>query len=349
MNLIARAAVVAAATLAPVAGAAAGRASVTASPQAAGCPAAGWQVAATIPVGQFPFGVAVNTRTDMIYAASYGEGPGAGSVSVIDGRTRTVAATVAVGVQPYGVAVNPATDTVYVTNDGTVSVINGRANRVTATIPVGASPYGGRPYGIRADRLTNRIYVAINGTVIVINGQTNKVIDRIRVAQYAFWLALDPRTNTLYATNSAGPRVEVINLNTNTVTASIQLPKPADGPRAADGIAMDPTTDTAYVVVAGQGLFVITGQTNTVTARIGIPDAFGVAADAATGQAFVANPNGNTVTVVNERNATVAGTVAVGRSPFIGLAADPHRGVVYVTNESGGSVSVLARCQPSGG
>ena len=341
MNLIARTAVFAAATLAGLApvGATAGRVPVAASPHTAGCPAAGWRVAATIPVGGFPFGVAVNTRTDMIYAAYYATGQ-AGSVSVIDGRTRTEVATVAVGPQPYGVAVNPATDTVYVTNgDGTVSVINGQTNTVTATIQV-----SGRPYGIWADRLTNRIYLAVNGTVVVINGQTNKVIDRITVAvQDAFWLALDSRTNTLYATNELGLKVEVINLNTDQVTASIQLPK------APYGIAMDPKTDQAYVVVAGKGLFVIDGQTNTVTAKISIPDAFGVAADAATGQAFVANPNENTVTVVNGRDHAVAGSVPVGRQPFIGLAADPHRGIVYVTNEFGDSVSVLAQCQPSGG
>jgi YVTN family beta-propeller protein len=348
MNPIVRTAVVAAATLAglaPVAGATAGRAPVTASPQAAGCPAAGWRAAATIPVSGFPYGVAVNTRTDMIYAASSATGPGAGSVSVIDGRTRAVVATVAVGQLPYGVAVNPATDTVYVTNgDGTVSVINGQTNTVTATIQVGGGPYGVRPYGVWADRLTNRIYLAVAGAVVVINGQTNKVIDQITVAvQDAFWLALDPRTNTLYATNQFGLKVDVINLNTDQVTARIQLP------RVPYGIAVDPKTDQAYVVVAGKGLFVIDGQTNTVTAKISIPDAFGVAVDAATGQAFVANPNENTVTVVNGRDHAVAGSMPAGRSPFIGLAADPHRGIVYVTNVFGSSVSVLVQCQPSGG
>jgi len=68
---------------------------VPATPPAARCPAAGWRAEATIAVGRFPFGVAVDTRTDIICAASDGTGTGAGSVSVIDGRTRTVAATVA--------------------------------------------------------------------------------------------------------------------------------------------------------------------------------------------------------------------------------------------------------------
>jgi len=104
---------------------------------------------------------------------------------------------------------------------------------------------------------------------------------------------------------------------------------------------MDPATDTAYGVVAANRLFVIDGQTNTVTAKITVGnDAFGVADDPATGQAFVAN----TVTVVNGRDAAVAGSVTVGRQPFIGLAADPHRGIVYVTNNYSDSVSVLVPC-----
>ena len=113
---------------------------------------------------------------------------------------------------------------------------------------------------------------------------------------------------------------------------------------------MDPKTDTAYVVVAANHLFTIDGRTNLITARRTVGrDAWGVAADAASGQVLVVNPNENTVTVVNGRSGRVAGSVPVGRAPFIGLAADPGRGIVYVTNGYGDSVSVLVRCQPSGG
>ena len=51
-----------------------------------------------------------------------------GTVSVIDGSTRTVTATVPVGKDPSRLAVDPGTHTVYVANydDGTVSVIEHR-------------------------------------------------------------------------------------------------------------------------------------------------------------------------------------------------------------------------------
>jgi YVTN family beta-propeller protein len=94
---------------------------VVAAPGAAAAPV----VTATIPVGQFPGGVAVNPVTGTVYAT--GNVLSSGIVSVISGRTDTVTATIPVGPDPGGVAVNPLTGTVYVTNTGsdTVSVIPG--------------------------------------------------------------------------------------------------------------------------------------------------------------------------------------------------------------------------------
>jgi YVTN family beta-propeller protein len=79
-------------------------------------------VTATIPVGTYPAGVAVNPPTDTAYVTNYNDD----TVSVIDVATNAVTATIPVGNGPVGVAVNPATGTIYVTNqnDGTVSVIS---------------------------------------------------------------------------------------------------------------------------------------------------------------------------------------------------------------------------------
>jgi YVTN family beta-propeller protein len=50
------------------------------------------RVTATITVGRFPGGVAVNPATGTVYVANRG-----GTVSVINGHTNTVVATIAVG------------------------------------------------------------------------------------------------------------------------------------------------------------------------------------------------------------------------------------------------------------
>jgi YVTN family beta-propeller protein len=92
-------------------------------------------VTATIPVGDFPFGVAVTPDGSKVYVTN------SNSVSVIATPTNTVTATIPVG--GLGVAVTPDGSKVYVANHGSnsVSVINTATNTVTATIPVGNVPF----------------------------------------------------------------------------------------------------------------------------------------------------------------------------------------------------------------
>ncbi len=92
----------------------------------------------TVPVGKWPYGVAVNPTGTRVYVTNYGSE----TVSIIDTSTNTVTANVPVGNNPSGVAVNPAGTKVYVANyeDGTVSVIDTATNTVTANVPVGENP-----------------------------------------------------------------------------------------------------------------------------------------------------------------------------------------------------------------
>src|ERR1700754_2286092 len=127
-------------------------------------------VIATVAVGKYPEGVAVDPGIRTVYVANRGDG----TVSVIDGSTRTVTATVPVGFNPEGAAVNPGTHAVYVPNngDGTVSVIDGSTRTLTPTVPVGKYPVG-----VAVDPGTHSIYVSNNGdgTVSVIDGSTRTV------------------------------------------------------------------------------------------------------------------------------------------------------------------------------
>ena len=64
---------------------------------------------------------------------------GAGSVWVVDGRTKALVATVPVGDSPFGIAANPLTRRVYAGNSGenTISVIDEATNKVIANFPSG--------------------------------------------------------------------------------------------------------------------------------------------------------------------------------------------------------------------
>jgi YVTN family beta-propeller protein len=97
------------------------------------------KVTATVPVGDGPFGVAVNPISGRVYVANRDDD----SVSVIDPLTNTVAATVPVGRGPIGAAVNPLTSQVYVADalGDTVAIIDPLTNTVNTYIPTGDSPH----------------------------------------------------------------------------------------------------------------------------------------------------------------------------------------------------------------
>ena len=71
-------------------------------------------VTATVPVGDYPYGVAVNPDGTKVYVTN----SLSNNVSVIDTATNNVTATVNVGSDPYGVAVTLDGTKVYVTNYG---------------------------------------------------------------------------------------------------------------------------------------------------------------------------------------------------------------------------------------
>ena len=91
-------------------------------------------LAATIPVGIFPSGVAVTPDGSTVYVTNFQNN----TVSVIATASNTVTATIPVGNNPFGVTASPDGSTVYVANEGdnTVSVIG----EVTATIPGFSQP-----------------------------------------------------------------------------------------------------------------------------------------------------------------------------------------------------------------
>jgi len=170
-----------------------------------------YRVTATVPVGKSPKGVAVDPGTHTVYVTDFTTTPAStpGTVSVIDGSTRTVTATVPVGKFPDEVAVDPGTHTVYVTNDddATVSVIDGSTRTVTATVPVGKNPFG-----VAVDPGTHTVYV-INrddATVSVIDGSTRTVTATVPVDEYPIGVAVDPGSHTVYVISRDRNTVSVI-------------------------------------------------------------------------------------------------------------------------------------------
>lgn len=267
----------------------------------------------SVRVGAEPMAVAVNQSTHTAYVASYGSGA-AGTVTVLNTRTCNAARTAGCahrpvlrvpGGNPDDIAVDAATGTLYVATITTlganlISVFNVGACNATATTGCGQAP------------------------AVLKVGQSaggNSMLN----------LAVNPATNTIYATNLitngphafTGSTVYVFNGATCDATdrtgcgqtsATIQVPATTRRGSTPVGIAADPATDTIYTAALNVGesastVGVINGATCNGTNHTGcgqtpatVPAGFGaqgVAIDTATGQVYANNIQDTSVSVIN--------------------------------------------------
>ncbi|WP_310767721.1 YncE family protein [Mycobacterium sp. Z3061] len=291
----------------------------------------------TVQVDNGPYAVAVDPGTRTVYVTNTKDN----TVSVIDGKTRTVTATVFVGDYPTSVAVDPSTHTVYVANlhDSTVSVIDGNTHVVTATVNAGKNPVA-----VAVDPATHTVYVANyqDVTVSVIDGYTNAVTATVKVGPQPSGVAVDPGTHSVYVTNFYDGTVSVIDGSTRTVTATLKVGEWND--RQFNTVAVDAGTHSVYVAnLQGGRVSVIDGSTHKVTATIDAgkyPN--GVAVDPDTHTVYVTNSLDNKVSVIDGSTHRVIATIPVGRWPD-GVAVDPATHTVYVANNSDDTVSVIER------
>ena len=297
------------------------------------------------------------------------------------------------GQYPDSVAVDTVTHTVYVANQGadgtgTVSVVGDRS--CNATDQAGCADQrtlgvpGGEPDGILVNPINDTVYVTTivpsgPNLISVFNGATCNATDRSDCSQAPAVLqvgysdgsghgadlsiALNQRTNTLYATNvnydnQTADTVYVINAATcdaidtsgcNQTPATVTV---GQDPRALE---VDPATDTIYVVNHAQGDYaasvsVINGATCNGTTTAGcnqtpatVPAGFGALAaaiDPNTGELYTSNLADASVSVINKAicNAKHTGGCgqtpaedAVGNYPY-SIAIDAAVGSAYVQN-----------------
>ncbi|WP_406230319.1 YncE family protein [Nocardia sp. NBC_01009] len=81
------------------------------------------ELVATIPVGDQPTEIAIDTSSHVAYILNTSDN----TVSIIDIGKRTATATIGVGKKPQNLAVDPSTHTAYVTNAGDGTRLDHRA------------------------------------------------------------------------------------------------------------------------------------------------------------------------------------------------------------------------------
>ena len=304
-----------------------------------------------------------------------------------------------VGGYPAGIAVEPGTHTVYIATDtgstGTVLAIddqtcNARDHASCATPPVLHVP-GGDPDGIAVNPVTGTVYVTTitasgPDLISVFNGATCNAGDTAGCRQHPALLktghsgkgdsdlsiAVNDSTNTLYVTNVVYATQDahtVYVYNGATCDAADTTgcgQKPAtvtvgDDPR---GLAIDPATNTIYVVNHAAGDYAATvsvvngaacnghnhsgcGQ-NPTAVPVGF-GAFNIAFDPSTHAVYTTNGHDSSVSVINTttcngRNhsgcSQALAAAAVGNYPYA-LTVDAANSTIYVTDLEPGNVSLV--------
>lgn len=94
---------------------------------------------AILPAGAIPCAIAVDSKTNTLYIANYGDN----TVTAVNTATGQLIATLAVGERPKAIAFDPVLNLIYVANagDNCVTVIDAATNAILATLPAGKSPY----------------------------------------------------------------------------------------------------------------------------------------------------------------------------------------------------------------
>jgi len=286
----------------------------------------------SIPVGNYPFGVAYDSGKGEVFVTD----SASGIVSVISDSTNSIITGAGAGTGPTGVAYDPPMGELFVTNYGsdTVSVISDATDTVVATVPVGSSPYA-----VVFDSASREVFVANLGSnnVSVISDASNRVVATVPVGADPYGLAFDTAMDQVYVANSGSDNVSIISDATNRVVATVPVGV------TPYGLAFDPNKREVFVSnVHSDNVTIISDTTTAVIGMVSVGGGpRGLAYDPQDQLVFAADSATDNVTVISGATNGVVGTVQVATFPN-GVGYDPVQHKVFVTNMLSASVSVIS-------
>ena len=263
-------------------------------------------------------------------------------------------ATISVGTAPTGVGINPTTNEIYVANSGSssISVIDGATNNIISTIPIES-----QARDVSVNPVTNMIYV-VEGKqeIAVINGATHTLQQTLTLqcqcdsGSYAEGVAVDPRTNIVYATvhstehfgtvYDAGGSVVFINGTTNAQIGEV------DVVGWTRGVAINEFTNKVYFTAYAAPytnynfIYAMDNSKNSVS-KISLPNNPGhVATNPLTNMVYAAETQDGKVAVIDGSTDTLLKEIPVRSGPF-GVAVNPNTNIIFVANNGNNTVSIM--------
>lgn len=229
-------------------------------------------------------------------------------------------------------------------NSNTTSVINVLTNNVIATLPMPV-----QPQGVSVNHILGRVYIANNGSnsVTVINTCDQSVVTTINgFAGYPTGNAVSPNGQWLYVPNFGTNVIQVVNLNTNTITASITVGSGAVS--APEQCVVSHDNSRVYLTLFDENkVAVIDAATNTVLTYYNTdlrPTGVDISNDGT--KLYVANQNANTLIVYNTATGARLATINLGPTTLInggaaGVVLNHANTRAYVSLQDPNTVKVI--------
>lgn len=263
----------------------------------------------TIPVGDFPEGVAVNPDNSKVYISNQNSN----NVSVISTASNSVVSTITVGNSPESIIVSPNGSRVYVCNylGASVSVINAATNTVVATIPV-----TGNPSGIAITNDGGKVFVShvFDDRITVINTATNTVSGTFSSSVRPTGMRVSPDGSKLYVCCIFSSLVRVYSTTTYAQLGTIPT---ANGP---GNVALSPDGSKVYVASSlVDAITVANASDNSVIATIPMavfPSGLSVTPDGSKLLVGRADFNTGGLTVISTATNSILTNVSIGVAAY---------------------------------
>ncbi|MFB0536657.1 MAG: SMP-30/gluconolactonase/LRE family protein [Anaerolineae bacterium] len=259
-----------------------------------------------------------------------------------------LADSIGVNVEPRGIAIDSLTQRAYVTTEGGLAIIDLEESKLVATVSLGADPQG-----VAVNPSTGHVYVALSdtaqqpcpepvegcreGSLSVVDGLEGQVVAVVIGLKRPRGVAVNPRTNRVYVTDTGADRLIVVDGTSNEMLVSLPVGS------YPDAIAVDPQANRIYVANAGEGsLWILDGTNHELIGSVKVAEGplLGMAVNQETGYVYIVHvlvPGRHGLTVIDSQRGEVVATLAGDYSYPLGaayaVAADENTNRLYLAAE----------------